>query len=39
MTVIVPKEQLNDTAALVIDDAVTSHYNVDYEKISIVGAE
>ena len=39
VTVIVPKEQLNDTAALVIDDAVTSHYNVDYEKISIVGAE
>lgn len=39
VTVIVPKEQLNDTAALVIDDAVTSHYSVDYEKISIVGAE
>lgn len=39
VTVIVPKEQLNDTAALVIDDAVTSHYKVDYDKISIVGAE
>lgn len=38
VTLIVPKEQLNDTAVLVIDDAVTSHYNVDYEKISIVGA-
>ena len=39
VTVIVPKEQLNDTAALVIDDAVTSHYSVAYENISIVGAE
>ena len=38
VTVIVPIEQLNDTAALIIDDAVTSHYNVDYDKISIVGA-
>ena len=38
VTVIVPNEQLNDTAALVIDDAVTSHYKVDYDKISIVGA-
>ena len=38
VTVIVPAEQLNDTAALIIDDAVTSHYNVDYDKISIVGA-
>ncbi len=39
VTVIVPQEQLNDTAVLVIDDAVTSHYSVDYDKISIVGAE
>lgn len=38
VTVIVPDSQLNDTAALVIDDAVTSHYSVDYDKISIVGA-
>lgn len=38
VTVIVPDAQLNDTAALVIDDAVTSHYDVDYENISIVGA-
>lgn len=38
VTVIVPKDQLNDTAALVIDDAVTSHYSVDYDKISIVGS-
>ncbi len=38
VTVIVPNEQLNDTAALVIDDAVASHYKVDYDKISIVGA-
>ncbi len=38
VTVIVPKHQLNDTAALVIDDAVTSHYSVSYENISIIGA-
>ena len=38
VTVIVPKEQLNDKPALVIDDAVTSHYKVSYENISIVGA-
>ena len=38
VTVIVPNEQLNDTSALVIDDAVASHYKVDYDKISIVGA-
>ena len=38
VTVIVPGEQLNDTSALVIDDAVTSHYKVDYDRISIVGA-
>lgn len=38
VSVIVPKEQLNDTAALVIDDAVTSHYKVSYDKISITGA-
>ena len=39
VTVIVPKEQLNDTSALVIDDAVTSHYSVDFDRISIIGAE
>lgn len=38
VTVIVPKNQINDTAALVIDDAVTSHYSVSYENISIIGA-
>ena len=38
VTVIVPKEQLNDAAALMIDDAVTAHYKVSYENISIVGA-
>lgn len=38
VTVIVPDGELNDTAALVIDDAVVSHYKVDYEDISIVGA-
>ncbi len=38
VTVIVPDSELNDTSALIIDDAVTSHYDVDYENISIVGA-
>lgn len=38
VTVIVPDTELNDTSALVIDDAVTSHYDVSYENISIVGA-
>ena len=38
VTVIVPDSELNDTSALVIDDAVTSHYDVSYEDISIVGA-
>lgn len=38
VTVIVPQAELNDTAALLIDDAVTSHYQVSYDKISIVGA-
>ena len=37
VTVIVPEAQLNDAAALVIDDAVTSHYDVSYDKIAIVG--
>ena len=37
VTVIVPDSELNDTSALVIDDAVTSHYDVGYENISIVG--
>lgn len=39
VTVIVPKEQLSETSALVIDDAVTSHYSVDFDRISIIGAE
>ena len=38
VTIIVPDSELNDTSALVIDDAVTSHYDVGYENISIVGA-
>ena len=38
VTVIVPQSELNDTAALLIDDAVTSHWDVSFEKISIVGA-
>ncbi len=38
VTVIVPDSELNDTSALVIDDAVISHYEVDFEDISIVGA-
>lgn len=37
VTVIVPDSELNDASALVIDDAVTSHYDVSYEDISIVG--
>ncbi len=38
VTITVPDTELNDTSALVIDDAVTSHYEVAYEDISIVGA-
>lgn len=38
VTVIVPEAELNDSTALVIDDAVISHYDTDYEDISIVGA-
>ncbi len=38
VSVIVPENELNDTTALVIDDAVVTHYSVDYDKISIVGA-
>lgn len=38
VTVIVPQAQLNSTAALIINEAVTSHYSVDYDKIAIVGA-
>ena len=38
VTVVVPDTELNDTSALVIDDAVTSHYEVSYDDISIVGA-
>jgi stage III sporulation protein AH len=38
VTIIVPDSELNDSSALVIDDAVVSHYDTDYENISIVGA-
>lgn len=38
VTIIVPDGELDDTSVLVIDDAVTSHYQVAYEDISIVGA-
>lgn len=38
VTVIVPDAELNDTTVLIIDDAVTSHYDVSYEDISVVGA-
>lgn len=38
VTVIVPKNQLNDSAALIIDDAVLSHYTISYDKITIIGA-
>lgn len=38
VTVVVPDDELNDSSALIIDDAVVSHYDVDYENISIVGA-
>lgn len=38
VTVIVPKNELDKNSALVIDDAVTSHYDVDFNDISIVGA-
>lgn len=38
VTVIVPEAELNDSSVLIIDDAVTSHYDVSYENISVVGA-
>ncbi len=38
VSIIVPDGELNDTSALVIDDAVTTHYDVDFSDISIVGA-
>lgn len=38
VSVIVPENELNDSSALVIDDAVVSHYDVALDKISIVGA-
>ena len=38
VTVAVPESELNDSTALIIDDAVISHYDVSYENISIVGA-
>ena len=38
VTVVVPEAELNDSTALIIDDAVISHYDVSYENISIVGA-
>jgi len=37
VTVIVPDSELNDTSVLVINDSVTSHYDVSYEDISVVG--
>ena len=38
VTVVVPEAELSDSTALIIDDAVISHYDVSYENISIVGA-
>ena len=38
VTVIVPENELNETTALSIYDAVTSHYEVENDAISIVGA-
>lgn len=38
VTIIVPENELNDNSALIIDDAVISHYDVSYDNISIVGA-
>ncbi len=38
VSIVVPDNELNDNSALIIDDAVTSHYEVAYEDISIVGA-
>ncbi|MBR1481628.1 MAG: SpoIIIAH-like family protein [Ruminococcus sp.] len=38
VTIIVPESELNDAAAMIIDDAVISHYDVSFENISIVGA-
>lgn len=37
VTVIVPQSELNDTSVLMINDSVTSHYDVSYEDISVVG--
>lgn len=38
VSVIVPESELNDNSVLIIDDAVVSHYDVAYDKISIIGA-
>ncbi|MEE0676126.1 MAG: SpoIIIAH-like family protein [Ruminococcus sp.] len=38
VTIIVPSSELDDTSALIIDDAVTSHYQVSYDDISITGS-
>ena len=38
VSVIVPKSQLDDTSVLIIDDAVVTHYEVDYDDISVIGA-
>lgn len=38
VSITVPKSQLNDTSVLIIDDAVITHYDVDYEDISVIGA-
>lgn len=37
VTVIVPEKELNESSSLVIGDTVTSHYQVDFDNISIVG--
>ena len=38
VSVIVPNSQLDDTSVLIIDDAVVTHYEVDYDDISVIGA-
>ena len=38
VTVIVPENELNENASLSIYDAVTTHYDVENDAISIVGA-
>jgi len=38
VSVIIPRSQLDDTSVLIIDDAVVTHYEVDYDDISVIGA-